>query len=347
MELDKLQVWWSSLSLKANTVSWRLKMEDSMEFLESVLRNTITVKSCIEQDNVDLLTLQVSGLVQNFSIFKNALVCCDGPIQQILTSILNILRNLLFECNDFFGRSFENRNFEIRLPSLRQGTVGRSRLDVPEHQVVMLRNCGLTWSKIARVLGISRQTLWNFRHQRNLEDPIPRSIICNEELINVINNIKRDHPSIGYKYLWASLKARRIFISWKRLITLVRFIDPVGVLSRRRRRLRRRQYRVKGANYLWWVNHLLTLYWRKESSSSLPTLQEEVKSVRAWPWHSSEYANFNYSCVFLQNIVKFNAQQAAPFKKEATQLWPNCYLTPFCQKTVVILTSYSASLDTA
>lgn len=131
--------------------------------------------------------------------------------------------------------------------------MGQPRLDIPVDQVVTLRRCGLTWPKIAKALNISRQSLWNFRRLNNVHDARAYSNISDEELSNMISSIKQEHPSMGYRYIWASLKARQIFVTWERLISSVRLIDPIGILNRRRRRLRRRQYRVKGANYMWYV----------------------------------------------------------------------------------------------
>lgn len=224
-----------------------------MEFLQSTLRNFRILQNCLQEESLDYLLIHVPNLTQNLAVFMRATKNCanDENLLHILTGVTNILKALLFQCDAFIKRSCVDRNVEVRLPVLRQGCSGRPKLLVPVSQITQLRNWGLSWIKIARTLNISRQSIWKVRHNMNINDSRAYSNISDEELNDILIEIKTQHPSAGYKYLWASLHARGIFVRWKQLITHVRQIDPIGVLNRRRRRLKRRVYRVKGANYLW------------------------------------------------------------------------------------------------
>lgn len=226
-----------------------------MEFLESTFRNFVLVGNCIQQGNADFLALLAPNLAHYYSTFVRIkdLFIDDENVSEILLSVLNLLRHQLYRCDSLLMQATCTSRVESRLPVVREQHVGQPRLDIPVDQVVTLRRCGLTWPKIAKALNISRQSLWNFRRLNNVHDARAYSNISDEELSNMISSIKQEHPSMGYRYIWASLKARQIFVTWERLISSVRLIDPIGILNRCRRRLRRRQYWVKGANYMWYV----------------------------------------------------------------------------------------------
>ncbi|CAH0748589.1 unnamed protein product [Bemisia tabaci] len=224
-----------------------------MEYFGVILRDFSSAENCIRQGNADHLAVLAPNLAENYAALNHVRNVLNGNngVQQILTSVLDLLRDQLFQCNRLLQVSTVANTNEPLLPVIRGGHVGQPRLDIPVDEVITLRRCNLSWSKIARVLNVSRQSLWNFRRRSNLEDPHAFSNLDDEELANEIFAIYTQHPSIGYKYLWASLKTRGIFVTWARLISCVRLINPIGVLSRRRRRLRRREYRVKASNYLW------------------------------------------------------------------------------------------------
>ncbi|KAL9964483.1 hypothetical protein ACROYT_G028130 [Oculina patagonica] len=54
--------------------------------------------------------------------------------------------------------------------------------------------------------------------------------------------------------LWARLRRKGYFVKRSRIMTMLREIDPEGVESRKRKRLRRRTYQAKGPNYVWHID---------------------------------------------------------------------------------------------
>ena len=59
---------------------------------------------------------------------------------------------------------------------------------------------------------------------------------------------------VGYRRMWARLKKKGIFVQRSRVMTLLRELDPDGVESRKKKRLRRRAYSTKGPNYIWHID---------------------------------------------------------------------------------------------
>ena len=60
---------------------------------------------------------------------------------------------------------------------------------------------------------------------------------------------------IGYRAMWQRLRNDRgMVVSRETVRHALRIIDPEGVSERLRNRLRRRQYRGKGPNFLWHID---------------------------------------------------------------------------------------------
>ena len=51
--------------------------------------------------------------------------------------------------------------------------------------------------------------------------------------------------------MWARLRMKGIMVKRARVMTLLKELDPDGVESRRKKRLRRRAYHAKGPNFVW------------------------------------------------------------------------------------------------
>ena len=56
---------------------------------------------------------------------------------------------------------------------------------------------------------------------------------------------------VGYRKMWARLRMKGIIVKRTRVMTLLKELDPDGVESRRKKRLRRRAYHAKGPNFVW------------------------------------------------------------------------------------------------
>lgn len=59
---------------------------------------------------------------------------------------------------------------------------------------------------------------------------------------------------VGYRKMWSRLRKRGLTVNRERVMNLLRELDPEGVESRRRKRLRRRVYHTEGPNYVWHID---------------------------------------------------------------------------------------------
>jgi hypothetical protein len=104
-------------------------------------------------------------------------------------------------------------------------------------------------------LNIGLRTLQRILHTKGL-----RRKANDSDIIDVINAIDDELSSdlgkdLGYRAMHQRVTVRRNIITNRENVRkILTFIDPGGVDARRRRRLRRREYRVKGPNYLWHID---------------------------------------------------------------------------------------------
>ena len=58
----------------------------------------------------------------------------------------------------------------------------------------------------------------------------------------------------GYRYIWHALRLRHRLIVPRRLVAIMKEIDPDGVRERKARRLKRRTYVSLGPNFVWHID---------------------------------------------------------------------------------------------
>ena len=56
---------------------------------------------------------------------------------------------------------------------------------------------------------------------------------------------------LGYRKVWARLRKKGIVVKRKRVMVMLKQLDPEGVESRTKKRLRRRLYHARGPNFIW------------------------------------------------------------------------------------------------
>ncbi|TDG99281.1 hypothetical protein EPR50_G00209340 [Perca flavescens] len=113
------------------------------------------------------------------------------------------------------------------------------------------------------MLGVSRRTL--FRRLKEFDLSARRySAIDDDELDNVVRQIKDEMPTAGYRMVKGRLRSNGINVQWRRVAASLHRVDSVGILSRLAGLgcIIRRTYSVRGPLSLWQVdtNHKLIRY---------------------------------------------------------------------------------------
>ena len=106
---------------------------------------------------------------------------------------------------------------------------GRPQVEVSKEQLEFLRLMHFSWSKIANILGVSLSTINRKREYWQMNDEISQwSQISDEELDNIVGEIRRLTPNIGERRLVGALRCRHIRVQRRRVRNcLMRWIQLV------------------------------------------------------------------------------------------------------------------------
>lgn len=130
--------------------------------------------------------------------------------------------------------------------------------------VQVLFDDDVTVAEVARILGVSRPTVYEFVKKFGIEKQ-QFSTISDHELVDIILEIKENHPNDGYILMEGHLKARSppLKVQRWRLRAAVNYVDVEGVKARKSKTIKRRQYSIPCPHYLWHLdgNHKL-IKWR-------------------------------------------------------------------------------------
>lgn len=182
-------------------------------------------------------------------------------IAQYLTSLLRCTNNIceiLSHCQPgslFLGFSCHTRKPEIG--------PGRPQVEISKEQLEFLRSMHFSWSNIAKLLGVSLSTVTRKREHWQMNDETSQwSEISEEELDNVVREIRTLTPNIGERRLMGALRCRHIRVQRRRMRNCLKRLDPIGTALRWRPVIYRRKYSVPCPNALWHIdgNHKLIRY---------------------------------------------------------------------------------------
>lgn len=147
---------------------------------------------------------------------------------------------------------------------LQKGSRGRPRLTVSVETLTHLTELGLPSSCIAKLLGVSRATLFRRMSENNISISALYSNCSDDELDSLITVIKNTMPDAGYRVVRGALRAQGHRVQWDRLYASMHRVDSVGVLARMTRLgcVVRRTYTVPYPKYLVHIdtNHKLIRY---------------------------------------------------------------------------------------
>lgn len=142
-----------------------------------------------------------------------------------------------------------------------KSTGGRPAYHIEKDLIEQLRETGMTWTAIARFIGVSEKTLYRKRSELGVQEGF--SDISDNDLDKEIKHTLALTPYSGEIYVRGSLEGKGIKVQRSRVRESLRRIDCVGRALRTRYAIYRRKYKVAGANHLWHIdsNHKL-ISWR-------------------------------------------------------------------------------------
>ncbi|XP_044171565.1 uncharacterized protein LOC122955897 [Acropora millepora] len=223
---------------------------DRLELLESRLEEACETLYVVIQRSEDLSSQNPNNLeMAQFNADMNGL--CRH---------LNLLRS------HFGAQAAEERERDKELylcPKENSGSAGRPRYLISAEQLQFLRDLHFSWTKIAKILGLSRKTINRRRQELGMSLELSWSRISDNELKQIMCDIQTLTPGIGQTRMLGALRSRGLKIQRWRVRQCLREIDPVGTVLRWRQVVQRRSYHVRSPNSLWHLdgNHKM-VKWR-------------------------------------------------------------------------------------
>ncbi len=136
--------------------------------------------------------------------------------------------------------------------------IGRPRADISKEDITSLRELNYSWTKIARMLGESRRTLYRRLEEFNIPHD-DYTAISSSELDEVIASIKVNFRNDGEVMLQAHILRLGFKVPRSALRASIHRVDHERTIARRSQVIKRRTYCVPHPNALWHVdgNHKL------------------------------------------------------------------------------------------
>lgn len=155
-------------------------------------------------------------------------------------------------------------SYSYRPVTERSGQRGRPRFTITSEQLQCLRSEYNNWADIARDLGVSRQTIYNRRHELGFSLDFERySLITEDQLDSVVRAEQQEFPGTGETNMIGGLRRRGIFVQRWRVRESIQRMDPIGAANRWAQRIVRRPYSVPHPNFLWHIDsHMKLCHWR-------------------------------------------------------------------------------------
>ena len=168
-----------------------------------------------------------------------------------------------------------------------QRAVKNNKSVIPKILIENLIKDGFSVKEVANILCVSGRTVL----RRVVEYALTIrnfSNISDDQLDSDVLALTNDYPFCGETILRELLKGRRIIIQRYRFRDSMHRINEAGIQSRRKGRLKRRVYNVKGANHLWHIdtNHKLVkwyliIFGAIDGYSRLPVSLECISNNKA------------------------------------------------------------------
>ena len=168
-----------------------------------------------------------------------------------------------------------------------QRAVGTNKFVIPKILIENLIDDGFSVKEMSNILCVSERTVLRRMVEYGLKTR-DFSNISDDQLDSHVLALTNDYPFCGETILRELLKGREIIIQCYRFRDSMHRVSEAGIQSRRKGRLKRRVYNVKGANHLWHIdtNHKLVkwyliIFGAIDGYSRLPVSLECISNNKA------------------------------------------------------------------
>ena len=146
----------------------------------------------------------------------------------------------------------EKSKQHIAVVQFEEGPAGRQRMAISPDYLCNLLELNLSVPCVAKLMGISRSTVYRRMAEYDLSIKALYSTLTDEELDQCVREIKSRQPHSGYRMVKALLQARGLRVQYNRVRASMHRVDTTGVISRMLHLgcIARRTYSVPGPQSL-------------------------------------------------------------------------------------------------
>lgn len=157
---------------------------------------------------------------------------------------------------------------------------GRPRIEINTDDILALRALNFKWTDIARILQISRSTLYNKLTELSIST---YTQLTDVELDDIITNIRRDHPRDGEVLTNGHLVRIGVRVPRRRLRQSIHRVDHEATVARQGRTIRRRIYSVPYPNAVWHIDtHHKLIKWRFIIHAGIDGFSRTITYIRCF-----------------------------------------------------------------
>lgn len=181
---------------------------------------------------------------------------CDNVFNEIIPKLREV--STIIRAQDSEKEKWSN----VRLSKYYSGNCGRPKFVISQEQLEYLIANGFNAVEMGTLLGVSLSTVRRRMIEYSIDTSRPFSDITDENLCELIRDIKKENPRSGYRMMLGHLRARGYRVSQLRVRQTMQKEDPEGTVTRWMTTVQRRAYSVSGPNALWHIdgNHKLIRY---------------------------------------------------------------------------------------
>lgn len=206
-----------------------------LERLETVLSSTQRIS--------DVLHSSLSGGANEAAVLQRY----RGLTDELLVHLRQVYAHVDGALDSYMSHSTTTA---YRAAPISSGRRGRPKFDVTENQLAYLSSLSFTWVQIARMLGISRMTL--YRRRVNFGMLRRGQTIRDDQLLHLCREMRLEFPNMGEVMVLGRLRALGYNVVRDRVRRAIHETDPLNTALRATTGpLARRVYSVPGPNSLW------------------------------------------------------------------------------------------------
>ena len=245
---------------------WSRFFEELSSFLQATDRQAGIANQAFSEyvlERLEISVMSVSTLINHLQSTNNddeQQAEVGANFQAQLAELLRCLRDISQQWQqhlDHYEANMAATSYSAPVVRPHSRQPGRPRFHITREQLQYLASMSFSWTQIAQILGVSQMTIYRRRVEYGMLNYVSRNI-TDEELRVIVDQIRRDLPTLGETMMWGHLRSMGFRIARERVRCAIRETDPLHTALRWRGDItRRRPYSVPGPNSLWHIGKLI------------------------------------------------------------------------------------------